>query len=277
MDEIARHLHEVTAVAPPSRIDLDRLIAADRQRRQHRTWTLAGAGVAAVVAAVAVSTALIAGPEPGEGGMALPTITSGTGSTGGMCRTLAPTASGPLPPLPTYDTVRARPTEPPQDGEVRLTGALRAATDAVVPSDVTVVSPVPQCDRPQFAYRPRQREYRAVALLSRDARRGHLTVTVRPTPAGAQADCAELPYRGECEVWGLGDDGVAMFSSSTDPGGGRHRWAQLQRVDGTLVTVMADNIVVAADGTPELTAPEPLLTAQELVELARAPGLTLYP
>lgn len=204
-------------------------------------------------------------------------MSSGTGSTGGLCRTVLPTASGPLPPLPTYDTVRARPTEPPQEGEARLTGALRAAVDVVVPSDVTVVGAVPQCDRPQFAYQPRNREYRAVALLSRDDLRGHLMVTVRPTPAEVQADCAELPYRGECEVRGLGDDGVAMVSSSTDPGGGVHRWAQLQRVDKTLVTVTADNIVVAADGTPELTAPEPLLTAHELVELARAPGLTLYP
>jgi hypothetical protein len=78
-------------------------------------------------------------------------------------------------------------------------------------------------------------------------------------------------------VRGLGDDGVAMLSTSSDPAGGVLRWVQLERVDGTSVTVRAGNLLYRPDGTPEAAAPEPPLTSQELLELARAPGLTLYP
>ncbi|WP_433653243.1 hypothetical protein ACQP2C_14500 [Micromonospora zamorensis] len=277
MDEIARQLRAATAAPPPTRIDLDRLIAYDRQRRQQRAWTLAGTGVAAAVAVVAVAPALFASSSNVRGEMAVPPIASGTGSAVSLCQTVAPSASGPEPPLQTYDTVRSRPVESPQSGEVRLTGALYAAVDAVVPTDVTVVGTVPECRRPQFSYHSLYREYTTVAMLSRDGQRGHLIVAVRPTPAGAQADCSEAPDSRTCEVWGLGDDGMALLSTSTDPRGGVVRWAQLQRVDGTSVTVTADNFIAAADGTWQVTAPKPLLTSQELVELARAPGLTLYP
>ncbi|MFF0470190.1 hypothetical protein ACFYPX_22475 [Micromonospora zamorensis] len=277
MDELTRQFQAAVAGSPPSRIDLDMLIAADRQRRQHRNWTLTGTGVAAVVAAVAVAPVLFGGPDAGRGQMALPPIASGSRPAVALCPTVAPSASGPEAPLQTYDTVRSRPSESPQRSEIRLSEALRTAVDAAVPTDVTVVGSVPECDKPQFAYDSRYREYTTIGLLSRDGRRGHLIVAVRPTPAGAQADCAEAPDQRDCEVWGLGDDGVALVSTTTDPGGGVQRWVQLQRVDGTSVTVTTDNMVVAADGTPRLTAPEPLLTSQELVELARAPGLTLYP
>ncbi|MET8229399.1 hypothetical protein ABZS77_01795 [Micromonospora sp. NPDC005298] len=277
MDEIARQLRTAAAVTPPTRIDVDLLIAADRRRRQHRAWTLTGTGVAAVVAAVAVTPSLFGGAQAGRGEMVLPPVASGGGSAVALCQMVAPSASGPEPPFQTYDTVRSRPVESPQQAEGRLTGALHAAVDAVVPTDVRVVGMVPECDRPQFAYHARYREYTSIAVLSRAGLRGHLTVVVRPTPADARGDCSEAPDSAECELRPLPGDGVVLLSTSTDPGGGVQRWVQLQRPDGTSVTVTADNMISAEDGTPELTAPEPLLTSQELVELARAPGLTLYP
>ncbi|MFF5054264.1 hypothetical protein ACFY1S_13890 [Micromonospora sp. NPDC000663] len=277
MDEITDQLRAATAVSPPTRIDVDRLIADGRQRRQNRMWTLATAGVVAVVAAVAVTPALFAGLGNGGEQMALPPMAPGASSAPSLCGTVAPSPSGPEPPLQTYDTVRSRPVESPRNGEVRLTAALHAAVDAVVPTDVTVVGAAPECAKPQFAYHSRYREYTTIAMLGRDGVRGHLIVAMRPTAAGDPADCAEAPDDRDCQVRTLGDDGVVVISTSRDPGGGVQRWVQLRRVDGTSVTVTADNIVVAADGTPKTTAPEPLLTSQELVELARAPGLTLYP
>ncbi|RZT81960.1 hypothetical protein EV382_5257 [Micromonospora violae] len=273
MDELTKYFREAVAGSPPSRIDLDGLIAVDRQRRRQRAWTLTGAGMAAAVAAVAVPT-LVAGPGPG--GMALPPMSSGSGDTL-LCAAPIPLVSGPEPSSQTYDTVRVRPTEPSEAGVPRLTAALRAALAGTVPTNLTVTGAVPECDRPQFAYEPPYRQYETIATLSRDGRRSHLRVTVYPTPADANADCANAPDGRNCEVWGLGDDGVAMLSTSTDPAGGTLRWVQLMRVDGTSVTITVGNLLYGDTGSADLAAREALLTSQELVELARAPGLTLYP
>ncbi|MGC4756752.1 hypothetical protein [Micromonospora trifolii] len=289
MDELAEHFRDAVAGSPPSRIDLDGLIAADRQRRRHWAWTFAGAGVAVAVAAVAVPTLVAA---PGPAGMALPPMGSRSGDAS-LCPAPIPLDSGPVPlasapeplasgPEPTsqtYDTVRVRPTERPEAGVPRLTAALRAAMAATVPTNLTVTGAVPECDRPQFAYQPQHRQYETIATLSRGGWHSHLKVALYPTPARAQAqaDCADAPDNRNCEVWGLGDDGVAMLSSSTDPAGGTLRWVQLMRVDGTSVTVTAGNLLHGYGGPVDRVAREALLTSQELVELARAPGLTLYP
>ncbi|MEU8391726.1 hypothetical protein [Micromonospora sp. NPDC048842] len=287
MDELTEHFRDAVAGSPPSRIDLDGLIAADRQRRRHRAWTFAGTGVAAAVAAVAVPT-LVA--VPGPGGMALPPMSSGSGDVS-LCpapipldsgpEPLAsgpePLASGPEPSSQTYDTVRVRPTERPETGVPRLTAALRAALATTVPTNLTMTGAVPECDRPQFAYQPPHRQYETIAILNRDGRHSHLKVALYPTPAKAQPDCADAPDGRNCEVRGLGDDGVAMLSTSTDPAGDTLRWVHLMRVDGTSVTVTVGNLLHGYGGPVDGVAREALLTSQELVELARAPGLTLYP
>ncbi|MBG6101592.1 hypothetical protein ACLQ3D_02660 [Micromonospora vinacea] len=273
MDELTRHFREAVAGSPPSRIDLDGLITADRQRRRHRAWTLAGTGVAAAVAAVAVPTL---GAVPGPGGMALPPMSSGSGDAS-LCPAPIPLPSGPEPSVQPYDTVRARPTEPWQVGVPRLTAALRAALASTVPTNLRVTGTVPECDRPQFAYQPPYRQYETIATLSRDGWHSHLKVALYPTPAQAQADCADAPDGRNCEVRGLGDDGVVMLSTSTDPAGGTLRWVQLRRVDGTSVTVTVGNLLYGDRGPVDRAAREALLTSQELIELARAPGLTLYP
>ncbi|MEV4717161.1 hypothetical protein AB0J94_08180 [Micromonospora noduli] len=273
MDELTEHFRDAVAGSPPSRIDLDGLIAADRQRRRHRAWTLAGTGVAAAVAAVAVPTLVAA---PGPGGMALPPMSSESGDAS-LCAAPIPSPSGPEPSLQTYDTVRARPTESSEAGVPRLTAALRAALATTVPTNLTVTGTVPECDRPQFAYQPPYRQYETIATLSRDGRHSHLKVAVHPTGAEAQADCVGAPDPRNCEVLGLDDDGRVMLSTSTDPAGGTLRWVRLMRVDGTSVTVTVGNLLYGDRGPVDRAAREALLTSQELVELARAPGLTLYP
>ncbi|CCH22275.1 hypothetical protein [Micromonospora lupini] len=277
MDELTEQFRAIVAGSPPTRIDLDALIAADRQRRRHRVWTLTGTGVAAAVATIAVVPTLVAGPGAGPGGLTLPSVGSGPSGSASLCAVPNPSASGPEPPLQTYDTVRVRPTERPDVGVPRLTTALRVALAATVPTNLMVTGTVPECDQPQFTYQAPYRSYTTIATLTRDGQRSHLDVSLRPTSVDAQADCAEAPDSRNCEVRGLGDDGVAMLSTSTDPAGGILRWVQLLRVDGTSVTVRAGNLLYGKDGAPESTAPEALLTSQELVELARAPGLTLYP
>ncbi|GAB3948970.1 hypothetical protein GCM10027614_46990 [Micromonospora vulcania] len=68
MDELTKQFRAAVAESPPSRINLDALIATDRQRRRHRAWTLTGTGVAAAVATVAVVPTLVAAPGAGPGG-----------------------------------------------------------------------------------------------------------------------------------------------------------------------------------------------------------------
>ncbi|GAB3948966.1 hypothetical protein GCM10027614_46980 [Micromonospora vulcania] len=218
--------------------------------------------------------------------MTLPSLGSGSpAASASLCAVVNPSPSGPELPLQTYDTVRVSPTERPEAGVPRLTTALRAALAATVPTNLTVTGTIPECDQPQFTYQPPYREYTTIATLTRDGQRSHLEVGVRPTSVEARTDCAGTPDGRDCEVRALGEDGVATLSTSRDPAGGILRMVQLQRSDGTSVTVRVGNLLYGDgdgdgdgdDSPPESAAPEALLTSQELVELARAPGLTLYP
>ncbi|MEU8296008.1 hypothetical protein AB0C04_01790 [Micromonospora sp. NPDC048909] len=282
MDELVEQLRASVDGAPPTRIDVDELIAADRQRRRHRTWTMAGTGIAAAVAAVAVAPALLAGPGPAPGGLTLPPV--GTGSSAdepSLCPVLTPKPSGPQPPLQTYDTVRSRPTESPNSGVARLTGALRPALAANLPPGLTVDGfdgLVPDCELVQFTYHPSYREYSAHARLVEDGRSTNFTVSLLPTAVHDPTDCAVAPDPRGCTSEVLDDDGVLIVSVD-QPGdqGHEQRRVLLQRPDGTSVVVSTNNFPAGPSpdgpggGTPLM------VTVDQLVAIARTPGLTLYP
>ncbi|MFC0507380.1 hypothetical protein [Micromonospora costi] len=281
MDDISGQLRAAVADAPPTRIDVDRLIADDRQHRRHRAWTLGGSGIAAALAAVALVPALVAGPGTDGPGLTLPPIDGGPGPTASLCAVVRPEPSGPEPPLQTYGTVRARPTERPEDGVARLTAALRNTLTGVLPEDVVPAGKVPECGLPQFGYHPSYREYEAIVSLSRGEERGDLTVGLRPSAVDNGTSCAQAPVLRDCEVRDLGDGSTALVSITTWPeGSGVQRWVLVRKPDGTSVNASANNFTLGSDPSgPEvtLTAPEPLLTVDQLLAIARAPGLTLYP
>ncbi|MFI6261459.1 hypothetical protein [Micromonospora sp. NPDC051006] len=281
MDELVQQLRASVAGAPPTRIDVDELIAADRQRRRHRTWTMAGTGIAAAVAVVAVAPALFAGPGAQPGGLPLPPV--GTGSQAdepSLCPVLTPKPSGPQPPLQTYDTVRSRPTESPDAGVARLTAALRPALAAHLPPGLTVDGfdgLVPDCELVQFTYHPSYREYSAHARLARDGRINNFWVSLLPTAIHDPTDCSVASDPRGCTSELL-DDGSVLVTSVDQASDRRHehRRVLLQRSDGTSVVVAVNNYPVAGRDSPSGGAPL-MVTVDQLVAVARTPGLTLYP
>ncbi|PWU47596.1 hypothetical protein DLJ47_30150 [Micromonospora sp. S4605] len=282
MDDLSQHLRAAVATPPPTRIDLDALIAADRRRRRHRTWTMAGTGAALAVAAVAVTPALLAGPGSDPAGLTLPGGLNSPSAGPSLCATPTPPASGSPAPLQTYDTVRARPTERPDRAGARLTEVLRPALDNVLPAGMTVDSTLPGCDLIQFEYERSNRFYEARARLALRGQVDNLAVTVLPTGVDDPRGCAAAPDPAVCTSSRMPDGGSLAVSSAT-PGddGTERRWVQVQRADGTSVTVMTDNVhlvVARPDGVPSRkVGPPPVLTPEQLTAIATLPGLTLHP
>ncbi|MEV4662364.1 hypothetical protein AB0J85_10460 [Micromonospora echinofusca] len=282
MDELARQMRSAVASPPPTRIDVDRLIADDRRRRRHRVWATAGTGVTALVAAVVLTPALLVGPAAGPGGPTLPTG-GGSPSTGpSLCPVVEPEPSGPPAPQQSYDTKRDRPTERPDAGVARLTLALRPALSAVVPAGLSVDGTIPGCDLVQFTYEKSHWHYYAHARLTRGGQADNLTVTLVPTAADEPVGCAAAPDSRACTSRRLPDGGtLAIGGAKPGKEGAEQRWARVQRADGTTVTVTTDNHHVdgGEDGVPPTFrfGPPPVLTVAQLTAIATTPGLTLHP
>ncbi|MFY1597496.1 hypothetical protein [Micromonospora sp. WMMD737] len=282
MDELARQMRTVVASPPPTRIDVDRLIADDRRRRRHRAWATAGTGVAAAVAAVAVTPALLVGPAAGPGGPALPSGDGSPSADASLCPVAEPEPGGRPAPRQSYDTVRARPTERPDAGVARLTLALRPVLAAVVPAGLSVDGTIPGCDLVQFTYEKSHWHYYAHARLRGNGQADNVTVTLIPTAADAPAGCAAAPDPRTCTSSRLPAGGT-LATSTAAPGdeGHEQRWAQVRRADGTTVTVTTDNyhIVRGENGAtpPVRFGRPPVLTVAQLTAIATTPGLTLHP
>ncbi|SCL57287.1 hypothetical protein [Micromonospora peucetia] len=283
MDDLTQQLRTAVASSPPTRIDVDRLIADDRRRR-HRGRVLAGTGVAAAVAAAVVTPALIAGPAADPDGFALPPAATGSPSAdASLCPVVEPDPSGPPAPQQSYDTVRDRPTERPDAGVARLTLVLRPALAAVVPAGLTVDGTIPGCDRVQFTYEKSHWHYYAHARLRGNGQADNVTVTLIPTAADEPVGCAATPDPGRCTGSSQLPDGSSLAVGATRPGkeGHERRWAQVRRADGTTVTVTTDNhhITRGENGaTPTVRfGPPPVLTVAQLTAIATMSGLTLYP
>lgn len=280
MDEISNQFQAAVTDAPPTRIDVDRLIRSELRRRRHRSWVLSATGVAAAVAAAAITPTLFAGaPGPLSAAPAGPT----TGPSAGvrLCTGVSPKPSGPQTPLETYDTVRPRPTEDPAAAVARLTGAFRDGVREWLPAGVRVESLQPGCAEPQFQYQPRYQQYDVGALLRRGTERGLFSLTVQPSAQeGTLPDCSRWMKPGNCEIVHYQDGSVAA-QSRMDAGPGKVQLSLwLVRPDGTTVWIITNNFrneVVGGQMAATKTADAPLLTMDQLAAVARSPGMTLYP
>ncbi|MEU9505755.1 hypothetical protein AB0D32_05680 [Micromonospora sp. NPDC048170] len=281
MDDLTQQLRTAVASSPPTRIDVDRLIADDRQRRR-RARVLAGTGVAAAVAAAVVTPVLLAGPGADPAGLTLPPAAAGSSSADtSLCPVAKPQPSGPPAPQQSYDTVRDRPTERPDAGVARLTLVLRPALAAVVPAGLTVGGTIPGCDLVQFTYEKSHWYYYAHARLLRDGEADNVTVRLVPTSTDEPEGCDAAPAPGACTSSRLPDGGTVATGTAT-PGdeGFEQRWAKVRRADGTTVTVTTDNHITGGETgeTPTVRfGPPPVLTVAQLTAIATTPGLTLYP
>lgn len=281
MDDLSEQFRVAVAAAPPTRIDVDQLIADDRRRRRHRTWAAAGTGVA-VVAAVAVIPALLVGPAAGPAGLTLPVGGGSPSADASLCPVVEPEPSGPPAPQQSYDTVRDRPTERPDAGVARLTLVLRPALSAVVPAGLSVDGTIPGCDPVQFTYEKSHWHYYAHARLTGSGQVDNLTVSLIPTAADEPVGCAAAPDPRTCTSRRLPDGGtLAIGGAKPGEEGAEQRWAQVRRADGTTVTVTTDNYHIEGgeNGTKRTFrfGPPPVLTVAQLTAIATTPGLTLHP
>lgn len=285
MDDLSIRMRAAVAEPPPTRIDLDRLIAGERRRSRTTTWTAAGTAMAAAVAAIAIAPALLAGSGPR--GVAAPPAAPASGTpvpataSPKLCAPLKPIPTGPQPPLQSHDTVRARPTEPMEQAVPRLTVGLSTALAAVLPPGMRVEALEEGCTEPQFQFHPSYREYEVSARIVAGQGSGFLLVRVMPTPAnddkvcqasGDPTDCARTTF----------PDGTVALADTMDAGTGGERQVSVvaHRPDGTSVFLIANNYSLGAgpEATePTLTSANPPLTAEQLIEIGRDPGLTLYP
>lgn len=278
MDDLAAKMRAATDSPPPTRIDLDALITGELRRR--RTLRVAGgaAAVAVTALAIAVPTLVLSGGAPDSTylpGASPAPIATGSSAGGGSVPLCAPLTISPDGPQPTqsYDTVRPRPTEPAEQAVPRLTEAVRAALREVLPAGVTVEAAEhqPDCVEPQFQYNPSRREYILVARLTGE--RGSGDVYIRVLPTGA--DGIHCPFSDDPDDCARTQepDGTIVLSDRVNPGrGGRHQVA-VYRPDGVTVWLIARG--QGSGGTT--SASEPPLTVEQLVQIGRAPGLTLYP
>ncbi|MEU8259532.1 hypothetical protein AB0C02_02760 [Micromonospora sp. NPDC048999] len=283
MDDIAGELRAAAGSSPPTRIDVDRLIATDRRHRRMRAWTLSGTGAAVAVAALLLAPAVLHGPaaQPDRFGLApaAPQTPTSGGTEEPPCAPVTPRPSGDPVPQQTYPTVRTRPTEAPAAAVGRLTSVLRGALRDVVPPDVTVRAELPGCTDPQFQYQPSYRTYVASGRLARGAEEGFLVVDLRPTAADEAADCFNLTGDSEhCTETELAG-GDVLLTSAVPYGvdGVTQLSAVLVRTDGSTVRAITANVGIGPDGASRRSAERPLLTAAQLEALARTAGLTLYP
>ncbi|MEU6072375.1 hypothetical protein [Micromonospora sp. NPDC047074] len=283
MDDLSEQLRVAVAAAPPTRIDVDHLIAADRQRRRHRARMLAGGGVAAAVAAGMLTPALLTGPAAEPDGFTLPPAAVVSPSAAASpCAIVEPSPSGPPAPRQSHDTVRPRPTERPDTGVARLTLALRPVLAGVLPAGLLIGGTLPGCATTQFTYEKSHRFYNAHVRLLSGGQADNLTVRLFPTAADAPLGCATAPSPGSCRGSSTLPDGGTLAFGDAKPGdeGFELRWAQVQRADGTTVTVTTDNQIIV-DGESgarrDSFGPPPVLSVEDLAAIANTPGLTLYP
>ena len=263
MDELDDQLRAAVAQAPPTRIDVDELILADRRRRQHRAWALTGSGVA--VAVIALTSTLVTGPyrdsrEP----------TAHTGPS--LCAQLNASPSGSVPPFERYGSAPPFPSEQPAAAAVRLTVALRTALSVNLPRELTVDSGVPGCPLPQLSYERTVRRYlyRVTLKLSRGGDHGDLVVSVEPALGAVPACRLILDSTEDCSTDQLPDGTQMALNTEVDPAAGTSRRSvMVGRPDGTMVGVDLAQRSASVD--------ELLLSMDQLVAIGRWPGFTLYP
>jgi hypothetical protein len=287
MDELTRQLRVAVSTPPPSRIDVNRLVVGDQRRRRIRLVT----GVGVAVAAVALAPlALIV---PGPGGSEEVALSATAPSRSADTALSAPASPRPTPTCGTavypdasspvlHDTVRARPTEDPDDAVVRLTGVLRQMLSTRLPADIAVTGGRRpwECDVIEFKYDPMYQSYDAWLRLSRSGQTDYFRVTLDPTTLEQRDPCRDRSRHRDCSSTRL-PDGAQLVSVLTRVGkfGHEQRSVLLLRTDGTTVGVFDTNLNLGnpPPGSPTEHVDPPMLSLDELAVLAQDPNLTLYP
>lgn len=272
MDLLTDQLRAAAADPPPSRIDIDALLAGERHRRQR----IAVGGVAAAVLALAVAVPLILGYPGPPGGSSL---------VGASPPVAASPSAGVSPPAGA-----------PQDAEAaRLTGIFAGWLRATLPAATRTDPNAPGSPAPWFLGEAGQ--YKAGVDAADAAGLGHIFAmvladlppcTTEPCETGPECPAPEIDGT-YCE---LRPDGTKVFVVSMDNAGMINHQVAIYAPDGTLAQISASNFGLApdvdptasaggmtircsttepkkCDGTPplDITRPTPPLTVAQLIEI----------
>jgi hypothetical protein len=272
MEDLVDRMRAATADPPPTHIDIDRLIVAERHRARRLRWATSAGCVAAATAAIAFAVPGLPDSKPGE--RPVP-----DGAAAELCAPVVPSPSGPQPPEQSYGTVRGRPTEPVEDAVRGLTAVLDDALRRQLPA--ASVTGIAGCDQPQFQYHPQYKEFMASATLTDRDGSSIFVIRLLPTGVDDHQECGTGDDA--CERRELPDNGVAVLTDllmPEKPRNAKQYQVTIYRPDGTTVQMIVNNFAlgdVSGDRSPEVTRPQPILTVDQLLAIGTTPGLTLYP
>jgi hypothetical protein len=259
MDVVSEYLRRATDGAPPSRIDVDALIAADHRRRRFLIGGSAVTVAAASLAVVMVGHAFSSGTAPDR------TV----GGPAGSCVaptptwTEAPPVDPSKPPLMyPMDTVGPSPMyteEPAEAAKARLGQAFAAALRSAMPGVPFTDWADPSCALPQVITFDPAFPYESAVVVTDVHGRGDIVIHL-------YAAAPERPACDDC-VWKQDLPGGGLAYVQTDNPGRVDIW----RPDGT------GNMLLAADhrGDPARTVPP--ATREQLIAIGSYPALSIFP
>jgi hypothetical protein len=259
MDVVSEYLRRATDGAPPSRIDVDALIAADHRRRRFLIGGSAVTVAAASLAVVMMGQAFSSGNAPDRTG----------GGPAGPCIAPAPpwTESPPVdpskPPLMyPVDTVGPSPVyteEPVEAAKQRLSVAFAAALRSAMPGVAFTDWADPGCALPQIVTFDPAFPYESAVVVTDTHGRGDIVIHLFAAPP-------ERPACDDC-VWkqDLPGGGLA-YEQSGDPGR-----VDIWRPDGT------GNMLLAVGHHGDPARPVPPATREQLIAIGSYPALSIYP
>jgi hypothetical protein len=276
MDVLSESLRRATEAAPPTRIDVDALIAGEHRRRRvligGSVTGMATAGVAIALLAQVLTNPGTSGPAPGpaaSGAQACvaPTPTSSTPPVRPTAGKSSPDpsarpadepgeAAGPTPAMEPSPFAR---TEPVDAAERRISLAFAAALWSAMPGVPFVDGADPNCPLPQVITFDRQFPYESAAVITDAQGRGDIVVHLYRAP----------DERPSCDACGWHEDlpgGALAFGELDNPGR-----VDIWRPDGT------GNMILAVDhrGDPARTSPP--ATRAQMIAIGAYPALSVNP
>jgi hypothetical protein len=264
----------VSAEEPPARLGSTEILAAARRSQRARTTAaLASAGLAGALLVAGVAAV------PGLRSSSPDAAQPGDGFT--SARPCA-TAPGPAPAGPAADK-QPLSKEQAAWARAKLTCYLAATMPRLLP-DARYAKVPGAPGEPLTAvsrWDPQSVNRVDVVALVRDARgTGDLTVSVEATTTSAASKAAE-----DCRQWSFctvrtGPNGETVVLNQAPPDGAGFQDVNAWVYRGhtcVLVEVSNSDRHVVGDGGPAATRDRPILSADQVVELASSPELYLFP
>lgn len=274
MDHLTESLYLAVAEPPPTRIDVDLLI--ERENRMRRRRRLLAAGASGLAATVVV--AMVSVRAPGDIGIGIEAGRSGTPAAAGLCAAVLPTPSssmtGPDRGRPTSaapETLKPPPTEPKNAAVARLSAELNRVLATALPGMSFADSIHPDCTRIQFEPDIYPALYYSSIIAKDSAGVGTIVVMVHHSQFVSMNVYTSRETR---------PDGTQIgWNADATPKELANRLSRVQvsvlRPDGTFLTLLSHSAQEPGDQNP--ARPTPPATAEQLIKIGTAPGLTLYP